>query len=1239
MAEEFDPNFSADNLREVNLEGERLNTTLLGINQALSDAAKEASNLTQEAKAGYIASDSAAKSLSNKLASLTKDQLKGLKKNETFKRDVIKLEAESTARNAKIVSIQEQLNKAIEENTSESLKEADALTEVLIRLQDQDEAAQQIKKRYEQIIDTLDKARKINPFETLSTVLQQVPVLGTLFKGASSAAEKYNEVLVETNNQMKALSIASKGVMKSLSTGFLTFAANKAVKGIQEFSEGVAASQKALNIGAKSAEKLQNELIAVSQITPGLTANDLNESLRGVNESLGTTARFSDETLKTFTILTKKIGMSADEAGNLNKFSLATGQTLTEFTENATGTIKILNAQNKTAIDFKGILKDINSTSNAIKLSTRAQGYNLAEAAYQAKKMGLGMEKLDSIAGGLLDFEQSIAAELEAELLLGKDLNLEKARAAALDNDLVKMGQELQKQGITAGKFSRMNRIEQEAVAKAMGMSRDEMANMFVEQEALNKLGVDGAKNLDDAIEKKYAEIAAMEEGEAKQAALNKLKEESGNSSLVNQLRSQSLAEKQAEMMTKVGESMASAFSETGGFSLLNSTMDTLQDNIGKLATAIEMLSVAMLGIKLGRFLGKIGNVGGVFKGLGSKIKGFGLNLKNLGSKIKNIFSPKRFQLSAKQIQAGFGGKAAKDALAQGKSVRAANRIGYKAAKKAGTLGQGTKSSSKILSNLGKGAKLLKGAAGGIGSLLGGLALDYTANKKKNEAAEKRALAAQAITEEERQKLLAEAKAAETKGKGASIGSSTLTGAGIGATIGSIVPVVGTAVGGAVGGVLGAAIGTVQNYGDEIKSSMSQAFDFVGEKSSIIFEKLKERFSQFKDIILPYIQPTIDSIRKYFSQTFDTIFNFISNLFGDVKDLIINTFSNTFEFVINIIDGDFKAAFDNLKNIFSGIGIFIRDTIVNLISTGGNAILDLAEFFIDLGGLAIDAIKNLMSNLSEIIKNGFQFAFKSISTFLDDPIGNLKKGFTTAIDFIQEKFEILTNIVPDLFSKLKDKVLGFISPIGDTFSNLYDRASSIFGGGEEVAVNVQQQVNTSGDIANDFISRPNQPIQKFNKDDIIIGATSPFRQENTSNFDLKSIFSTLVNSISTLINKVSSIKVPSIDFNPMNTLIDKVSSIDFNPINTLISKIPPTPLDTNPLNSIIDKITSFPSIIGPEPPNITVNQNNEELVREMAAIKQLLQGLNERPIEVTSTVEVDGNKLGTAMGMGAYRIQ
>ena len=85
----------------------------------------------------------------------------------------------------------------------------------------------------------------------------------------------------------------------------------------------------------------------------------------------------------------------------------------------------------------------------------------------------------------LLDFESSIEAELQAELLLGKDINLEKARQAALNNELATVAKEISKQIGSSADFSKMNRIQQEALAAAVGMNREELASTLLLEDKL----------------------------------------------------------------------------------------------------------------------------------------------------------------------------------------------------------------------------------------------------------------------------------------------------------------------------------------------------------------------------------------------------------------------------------------------------------------------------------------------------------------------------------------------------------------------------------------------------------------------------------------------------------------------------------------------------------------------------------------------------------------------------------
>ena len=89
----------------------------------------------------------------------------------------------------------------------------------------------------------------------------------------------------------------------------------------------------------------------------------------------------------------------------------------------------------------------------------------------------------------MLDFESSIQSELEAELLTGKNLNLEKARSLALSGKSSEAAAEILNQVGSSNDLAKMNVIQQEALAKAVGMERDELIASVKEREVLAKLG------------------------------------------------------------------------------------------------------------------------------------------------------------------------------------------------------------------------------------------------------------------------------------------------------------------------------------------------------------------------------------------------------------------------------------------------------------------------------------------------------------------------------------------------------------------------------------------------------------------------------------------------------------------------------------------------------------------------------------------------------------------------------
>ena len=188
-----------------------------------------------------------------------------------------------------------------------------------------------------------------------------------------------------------------------------------------------------------------------------------------------------------FANATKFLALSDEEQKGLLDTTAATGKEIDDINTTVLGTTKLRKLESGILINERKILKDVLTLNNANKLTIKGGAEGLASAAFAAAKLGSNLKTVEKISESLLQFEDSITNEIQAELLLGKEFNFEIARSAALFGDLETVASEVNKQIGSAAKFSEMNVIQQSALAKTFGLQRDELADILVQQENLNK--------------------------------------------------------------------------------------------------------------------------------------------------------------------------------------------------------------------------------------------------------------------------------------------------------------------------------------------------------------------------------------------------------------------------------------------------------------------------------------------------------------------------------------------------------------------------------------------------------------------------------------------------------------------------------------------------------------------------------------------------------------------------------
>ena len=146
---------------------------------------------------------------------------------------------------------------------------------------------------------------------------------------------------------------------------------------------------------------------ALGKILPGQTAN-----FSATNDILQNTLDFQTEAVVA-------AGANSEAVANLNKLLLTSGEETIKFKNNLLNSARAIQLATGETSVFRDMLNAVGSISSATRQEFRGTTEELAEAAFQATRMGTTLDEVRTSSMGYLDIEQSIQKELEAQLMTG----------------------------------------------------------------------------------------------------------------------------------------------------------------------------------------------------------------------------------------------------------------------------------------------------------------------------------------------------------------------------------------------------------------------------------------------------------------------------------------------------------------------------------------------------------------------------------------------------------------------------------------------------------------------------------------------------------------------------------------------------------------------------------------------------------------------------------------------------
>jgi len=322
---------------------------------------------------------------------------------------------------------------------------------------------------------------------------------------------------------LKGASVLAKGLVENLKSpeAIFTFFISQALKANKQVVE------LGKSLGSSSEQYRENLAdIARSSTNINVTTANLVEAFNDLVTATGFVSEFSADTLETQIMLTKQFGLTAEEAAGIYKFSVLTGKSSKEVNNQMVGAFAATRNSLRAGIPFKAAIAEASKISGVLASNLQNNPEQIVKAVVQAKALGTSLEQSSKQAEALLNFESSIENELKEELLTGKQLNLERARAAALVGDQVTLMEELVKNVGTIEEFDRMNVLQKKALAEAVGLTADELANQLRNQKIAQETGKSLAQVTEEQLKKEQERQSIQDKFNA---AILKLQDLFGN--------------------------------------------------------------------------------------------------------------------------------------------------------------------------------------------------------------------------------------------------------------------------------------------------------------------------------------------------------------------------------------------------------------------------------------------------------------------------------------------------------------------------------------------------------------------------------------------------------------------------------------------------------------------------------------------------------------------------------------
>ena len=217
----------------------------------------------------------------------------------------------------------------------------------------------------------------------------------------------------------------------------------------------------------------------------GVSLKSVNDATKGLVDEFGSLGLITSDVIENAAMMVDRFGVSGQEAAQLSaifrEVEMSTGKTADSSMKSLQHMAEI------NGIPVGRLMQDVAKNSAEFAKYSDGSADSLFKAAVQMNKLGLSLSDATKISDNLLDIDKSLAAEIEASALLGRQINMNKARELALAGDIEGAAKATLEQVGSIAEFNELNVYQRQALAEAAGMEVSQLQKALANQELINE--------------------------------------------------------------------------------------------------------------------------------------------------------------------------------------------------------------------------------------------------------------------------------------------------------------------------------------------------------------------------------------------------------------------------------------------------------------------------------------------------------------------------------------------------------------------------------------------------------------------------------------------------------------------------------------------------------------------------------------------------------------------------------